>query len=314
MAVKFIELVRGRRSTPGQNPHPTSTDAAAARPPGMPSSPTAGGGRRRTACGCIGRLGRQAERQAAVQYLFPGCRLATSCTPPCCCCADRQGPRFYQKYVEREIINHRLLAHPHIVGFKEVFVTQKVGPCGLCACCAGERLVGRRFLPWAWAVPLATGEPSWPPTPPLPTRIRTRSAAPGDRDGVRGRRQPAAVCGGGGAVAGVAGALLLPAAHPGVAGGGAGGRASSVGGVVLGVGASQVWWPTSLQGRSAAPIQPKADPGVLSHPTCPSHCRQPAHPGRVHQCCRSPAPALWCSTATPTCASRTATSSWATCC
>ncbi|KAL4432868.1 hypothetical protein ABPG77_008194 [Micractinium sp. CCAP 211/92] len=35
------------------------------------------------------------------------------------------GPRFYQKYVEREIINHRLLAHPHIVGFKEVFVTQK---------------------------------------------------------------------------------------------------------------------------------------------------------------------------------------------
>ena len=36
--------------------------------------------------------------------------------------------RFYQKYVEREIVNHRLLAHPHIVGFKEVFVTQKVGP------------------------------------------------------------------------------------------------------------------------------------------------------------------------------------------
>lgn len=36
------------------------------------------------------------------------------------------GSRFYQKYVEREIINHRLLAHPHIVGFKEVFVTQKV--------------------------------------------------------------------------------------------------------------------------------------------------------------------------------------------
>lgn len=36
------------------------------------------------------------------------------------------GPRFYPKYVEREIINHRLLAHPHIVGFKEVFVTQKV--------------------------------------------------------------------------------------------------------------------------------------------------------------------------------------------
>jgi serine/threonine-protein kinase SRK2 len=35
------------------------------------------------------------------------------------------GPRFYQKYVEREIINHRLLAHPHIVGFKEVFVTHK---------------------------------------------------------------------------------------------------------------------------------------------------------------------------------------------
>lgn len=41
-----------------------------------------------------------------------------------------QGPRFYQKYVEREIINHRLLAHPHIVGFKEVFVTPKVGAQG----------------------------------------------------------------------------------------------------------------------------------------------------------------------------------------
>lgn len=35
------------------------------------------------------------------------------------------GARFYQKYVEREIINHRMLAHPHIVGFKEVFVTTK---------------------------------------------------------------------------------------------------------------------------------------------------------------------------------------------
>lgn len=33
------------------------------------------------------------------------------------------GPRFYHKYVMREILNHRQLAHPHIVAFKEVFVT-----------------------------------------------------------------------------------------------------------------------------------------------------------------------------------------------
>lgn len=33
------------------------------------------------------------------------------------------GERFYKKYVEREILNHRHLVHPHIVSFKEVFVT-----------------------------------------------------------------------------------------------------------------------------------------------------------------------------------------------
>lgn len=33
------------------------------------------------------------------------------------------GEKFYQKYVEREILNHRHLVHPHIVAFKEVFVT-----------------------------------------------------------------------------------------------------------------------------------------------------------------------------------------------
>jgi serine/threonine-protein kinase SRK2 len=33
------------------------------------------------------------------------------------------GEKFYQKYVDREIINHRLLVHPHVVAFKEVFVT-----------------------------------------------------------------------------------------------------------------------------------------------------------------------------------------------
>lgn len=34
--------------------------------------------------------------------------------------------RFFQKYVEREILNHRQLTHPHIVAFKEIFVTSKV--------------------------------------------------------------------------------------------------------------------------------------------------------------------------------------------
>ena len=27
------------------------------------------------------------------------------------------------KYVEREILNHRMLMHPHVVQFKEVFLT-----------------------------------------------------------------------------------------------------------------------------------------------------------------------------------------------
>ena len=35
------------------------------------------------------------------------------------------GSRFYPRYVEREIINHRRLAHPHIVALKEVFVTRQ---------------------------------------------------------------------------------------------------------------------------------------------------------------------------------------------
>jgi serine/threonine-protein kinase SRK2 len=34
--------------------------------------------------------------------------------------------RFLPKYVEREIINHRQLVHPHIVAFKEAFITSQV--------------------------------------------------------------------------------------------------------------------------------------------------------------------------------------------
>ncbi|KDD76468.1 protein kinase [Helicosporidium sp. ATCC 50920] len=36
------------------------------------------------------------------------------------------GPRFFHRYVEREIMNHRRLGHPHIVGLKEVFLTPQV--------------------------------------------------------------------------------------------------------------------------------------------------------------------------------------------
>lgn len=36
------------------------------------------------------------------------------------------GHRFYRKYVDREIMNHRQLAHPHIVAFIEVFITSRV--------------------------------------------------------------------------------------------------------------------------------------------------------------------------------------------
>lgn len=36
------------------------------------------------------------------------------------------GPRFHERFVAREILNHRRLFHPHIVAFKEVFVTPRV--------------------------------------------------------------------------------------------------------------------------------------------------------------------------------------------
>ena len=61
------------------------------------------------------------------KLLPSGCPAST---PHCHPCSPPLLQRFYQKYVEREIVNHRLLAHPHIVGFKEVFVTQKVGAGG----------------------------------------------------------------------------------------------------------------------------------------------------------------------------------------
>jgi len=34
------------------------------------------------------------------------------------------GDKFYSKYVDREILNHHQLAHPHIVAFKEIFLTR----------------------------------------------------------------------------------------------------------------------------------------------------------------------------------------------
>lgn len=36
------------------------------------------------------------------------------------------GPRFHERFVAREILNHRRLFHPHIVAFKEVFVVPQV--------------------------------------------------------------------------------------------------------------------------------------------------------------------------------------------
>ena len=109
------------------------------------------------------------------------------------------GPRFYQKYVEREvrgarqrggggwcgasphpaaaaagavpdalppspshqIINHRLLAHPHIVAFKEVFITDKVW--------AGGRVgVGLASAPRARQPPAHSLSSLSPPPPPPP--------------------------------------------------------------------------------------------------------------------------------------------------
>ena len=56
------------------------------------------------------------------------------------------GERFYAKYVEREIRNHRRLVHPHIVQFKEVFVTPQA---------SASLFAGSRFLP------LPRGWQSW---------------------------------------------------------------------------------------------------------------------------------------------------------
>lgn len=65
--------------------------------------------------------------------------------------------RFYQKYVEREIINHRLLAHPHIVGFKEVFVTAKARRGGRRGGGARQGAAGRRRHRGAELVGCAAG-------------------------------------------------------------------------------------------------------------------------------------------------------------
>lgn len=43
--------------------------------------------------------------------------------PPTTNAAPQKPKQQVTKYVEREIINHRCLVHPHIVQFKEVFLT-----------------------------------------------------------------------------------------------------------------------------------------------------------------------------------------------
>lgn len=142
-----------------------------------------------------------------------------------------------------------------------------------------------------WVAP--THPRALPPTPPL------HSTALGHRDGVRGRRQPAAVCGGGRAPARVAGALLLPAAHPSPTG-------------AVGHGWCAGWGAACWIGRWRGGWAAGADCGLQTG-SCPA---LPAHFGASHPTahpqllpCRTR-----CSTATPTCALRTATSSWATCC
>ena len=182
------------------------------------------------------------------------------------------GPRFYSKYVERELFNHRLLAHPHIVCFKEVGGRAQRGP-GEQGGGQGGRQAASSTRPPCWpcaARPrpvddLGTGlglgmAQAWPPgsatvaaaaekgereaawsgvqgssrtSPGLCCALlRRRPLAPpppglhhlplaGHSDGVRGRRQPAAVRGEEEPAARVGGALLLPAGRR---GGGRGAR------------------------------------------------------------------------------------------
>ena len=37
----------------------------------------------------------------------------------------QRGELTITRYVEREVLNHSLMLHPHIIQFKEVFLTQK---------------------------------------------------------------------------------------------------------------------------------------------------------------------------------------------
>jgi hypothetical protein len=175
----------------------------------------------------------QAPRQRRQRTVCRHCAAGSvppACAPQNCCpLAALQAPRtatpappllqrFYQKYVEREIVNHRLLAHPHIVGFKEVFVTQKVGPILVGA--GGQHGILELSLSLYLSACAVSCSPPRVDVPPTCPAAAARAAAPCDCDGVCWGRQPAAVCGGGGAAARVAGTLLLPAAHTGAAGAG----------------------------------------------------------------------------------------------
>ena len=83
-------------------------------------------------------------------------------------------------------------------------------------------------LPLCMRCKLLAPRVDMPPTCPA---AAARAAAPCDCDGVCWGRQPAAVCGGGGAAARVAGTLLLPAAHTGAAGAGWAVRWAGLGGL-----------------------------------------------------------------------------------
>lgn len=57
-----------------------------------------------------------------------------------------------QSYVEREILNHKTLRHPHVIQFKEVFLTSKYLAIVMEYADQGDlfHYVRVRHYPWGW--------------------------------------------------------------------------------------------------------------------------------------------------------------------
>ena len=117
------------------------------------------------------------------------------------------------KYVEREILNHRVLMHPHIVQFKEVRPHCQLPAISLMSetshlCCLKPgQMQPTQSQPAGATSELLLTRP-WPAGVP-------HTSVPRDRDGVRGGGRHVRVRRAEGGPQGERGAVVLPAAHRG---------------------------------------------------------------------------------------------------